>query len=453
MSSPKPKLVFAGLGAMGFGMASHLLKSGFEVIGYDVYQPSLDRLIAEGGRSAKTLREAAKGVEFFVCMVATIAQAKPLLFDPNTGAVISLPQNATVLMCSTVAPADIEEVAQILQKNERPDIRLIDSPVSGGAARAANGTLSIFSSGNDSDLAHAHSILECMSSKLYQIPGGLGGGSKAKLIHQIFAGVNIAMASEAMGVAAAAGLDTQKAFDELKESEGNSWMFSNRVPHMLDPNLPPYSAIAIIKKDVGIITSTSRALNYDLPLLYESEQLYMAGEAAGWLREDDCVIVRLFLPGRPDLVSQQAKDFEPSNPPSVSVGDVTDLMIGVHLAVMSEAMSFCKHLGIDTDLMFDIVSNAAGASAVFLKNFNVMSKGNWSLKSIAGAEELRDRLVSQDLFLTMITPNISRSRLLWTRPRSFVIPCPYLQQHWSSSTANSNDWCGQSLFDATQSEL
>ena len=97
-----------------------------------------------------------------------------------------------------------------------------------------------------------------MSSKLYRIPGGLGGGSKAKLIHQIFAGVNIAMASEAMGLAAAAGLNTQEAFEFLKNSNGDSWMFSNRVPHMLNPSLPPYSAINIIAKDVVSLGSALR---------------------------------------------------------------------------------------------------------------------------------------------------------------------------------------------------
>lgn len=379
---------------MGFGMASHLLRSGFEVIGFDVYQPLMEKLVAKGGQSAESPREAAKGVEFFICMVANISQARPLLFDPDTGAVTALPRDATIVMCSTVAPADIDEIVRTLDASGRPDIRLIDSPVSGGAGRAADGTLSIFSSGQDLDLAHARSILECMSAKLYHIPGGLGGGSKAKLIHQIFAGVNIAMASEAMGVAAAAGLNTQLAFDELKESEGNSWMFSNRVPHMLDPTLPPYSAIAIIIKDVGIITTTSQALKFDLPLLYESEKLYTAGESTGWSREDDCVIVRLYLPGRPDLVSQQAKSFVPSESPAVSVIDVQDLMIGVHLAAMSEAVSFCGPLGIDTDLMFDIVSNAAGSSAVFVKHFKEMQEGKWSLRSITGVGEIRDRLVS-----------------------------------------------------------
>lgn len=230
MSSSKPALAFAGLGAMGFGMAAHLVKSGFPVVGYDVYAPAMQKLVAAGGKSSKTPRDAVQEVEFFVCMVANSIQATPLLFDSETGAVGALKKDTTIVMCSTVAPAYIAELRSRLDDIGRADVRLVDAPVSGGAARAANGTLSIFSSGRESDLANAHAILDCMAGKLYNVPGGIGAGSNAKLIHQIFAGINIAMASEAMGLAAAAGLDTQKAFDYLKESEGNSWMFSNRVP-------------------------------------------------------------------------------------------------------------------------------------------------------------------------------------------------------------------------------
>ena len=231
-------------------MALHLLKSGFPVIGYDVYGPSMDKLVAQGGQSALSPRDAAKDVKCLICMVATSFQATPLLFHPQTGAVDALPQHAIIMMCSTVAPAYITEIRQQLDNMGRSDIRLIDCPVSGGSGRAADGTLSIFSSGEDRHLADAHSILEYLSGKLYRVPGGLGGGSKAKLIHQIFAGVNIAMASEAMALAALAGLNTRHAFETLMEGGGGSWMLGHRVPHMLDPELPPYSAINIIAKDV-----------------------------------------------------------------------------------------------------------------------------------------------------------------------------------------------------------
>jgi 3-hydroxyisobutyrate dehydrogenase len=395
MAPSMPALAFAGLGAMGYGMAAHLLKSGFPVVGYDVYAPVMEKLVAAGGKSAKTPREAVKDVEFFVCMVANSVQATPLLFDPENGAVGALRKDATILMCSTVAPAYIAEARSRLDEMGRTDVRLVDSPVSGGAARAANGTLSIFSSGTKSDLGNAHPILDCMAGKLYNVPGGIGAGSNAKLIHQIFAGINIAMASEAMGLAAAAGLDTQKAFDYLKESEGNSWMFSNRVPYMLNTNLPPYSAITIIAKDVAIITSTSRAKKFPLPLLSTAEQLYMTGISAGWGKEDDCVMVRLYLPGRGDLVAKQAglaTDVNPTSP--ITVETIKDLMLGVHLAAVAEAMKFSEHLGLDTDLVYDIVTNAAGASAAFLMSFEEMRKGAWSLKAVAGVDGIRDRLVS-----------------------------------------------------------
>ncbi|KAL8822279.1 MAG: hypothetical protein Q9191_006982 [Dirinaria sp. TL-2023a] len=210
MSASKPILAFAGLGAMGYAMASHLLKSGFPVVAYDVYAPAMHRLAAEGASSAQSPRDAASSAEFLICMVANSQQATRLFFDPEAGAVKALPRDGTILMCSTVAPAYIHKV----------------------------------------HLDYARSVLESMSSKLYMVPGGLGAGSKTKIIHQVFAGVNIAMASEAMGLIAAAGINTQHAFEELKNSEGDSFMLRNRVPFMLNPDLPTNSAITIIAKDV-----------------------------------------------------------------------------------------------------------------------------------------------------------------------------------------------------------
>ncbi|KAL8730122.1 MAG: hypothetical protein Q9181_004779 [Wetmoreana brouardii] len=393
MASGSPKVAFAGLGAMGFGMASHLVKSGFAVTGFDVYQPALDRFVkeGEGASSAKTPREAVSDVDFLICMVATSVQATPLLFDPDTGAIGGMKENTTIIICSTVAPAYVDEVQKRLNYQGRLDIRLIDSPVSGGAGRAADGTLSIFASGEKAHLASARSILQSMSAKLYDIPGGLGGGSKAKLIHQIFAGIHIAMASEAMGLAALAGFDTRHSYESLRASDGSSWMFENRVPPMLEISHPPYSAIAIIAKDVGIITTTSRDFRFPLPLVSITEQLYLTSISAGWGKEDDCVTVRLYLPGNGNLVAQQAGASRTIST-NVTLDTIRDLMIAVHTTAVSEAMSFCERLGIDTDLMFDIVSNAAGASNMFRKAFEPMKQGGWSLKAAPDAEGIRDRL-------------------------------------------------------------
>lgn len=120
----------------------------------------------------------------------------------------------------------------------------------------------------------------------------------------------------------------------------------------------------------------------------------MAGISSGWGKEDDCVMVRMYLPGRPALVSQQVNATPEAKFGPFAISDIEDLLVGVHLAVMSEAMTFCERLGIGVELMFDIVSNAAGSSAVFVKTFDDLRTGGWSLKAVHDVERIQNRLVS-----------------------------------------------------------
>ena len=143
----------------------------------------------------------------------------------------------------------------------RSDIHLIDSPVSGGTVRAAQGNLTILAAGAESALQQGHELLTLLSEKLYIIPGGIGTASNVKMINQLLAGIHIAAAGEAMGLAAKAGLNTRQVYDIILTAAGSSWMFENRVPHMLDNDLTPYSALDIFVKDmVSYISSSIRFL-------------------------------------------------------------------------------------------------------------------------------------------------------------------------------------------------
>ena len=141
------------------------------------------------------------------------------------------------------------------EKYGRSDVEVVDAPVSGGAGRAANGTLTILASGPESALSSARKVLDVMAGpNLYIIPGGLGAGTKVKMVHQVLAGVGILLTSEAMGFAAALGLNTKQVYEVLKESESTSWMFENRAGHMLEEDGIIYSALNIIVKDVVSIS-------------------------------------------------------------------------------------------------------------------------------------------------------------------------------------------------------
>lgn len=245
-------IAFLGLGAMGFGMATNLIKLGHSITGFDVWQPTLDRFVAAGGKAATTPKECVQGAKYVVLMVATAAQILTALFDKENGAVGALENGAVVILCSTGPPEHSPNVRKILDEEyKRTDVEVIDGPVSGGTIRAANGTLTILASGPESSLSAGSSVLKAMSGpNLHIIPGGLGAGTKVKMVHQVLAGIHITMTSEAMAFAAALGVNTKSAFEVLKSGRGSSWMFENRTPHMLIEDKTIYSATNIIVKDI-----------------------------------------------------------------------------------------------------------------------------------------------------------------------------------------------------------
>ncbi|WQF82062.1 Putative 6-phosphogluconate dehydrogenase, NADP-binding, four-carbon acid sugar kinase [Colletotrichum destructivum] len=306
---PQPTRVgFIGLGAMGFGMACNLLKKpSYRVQGHDVYAPSAEKFVAQGGSAAESPREVAKTSDILVCMAVNAQQIDDILFNHQKGALQTLPENATVLLCSTVPPTYHETLSSRIAAAGRSDVLIVDSPVSGGTKRAADGTLSIFASGSPEALQRADGILRDMSEKLYIIPGGPGAGSKIKMVNQLLVGTHIAAASEAMGLAAKAGLNTREVYNIITNAAGNSWAFENRVPHMLDGDWTPLSALNIFVKDMGIVVSTARTLQFPVPLASVAEQLYISGAAHGYGAEDDSGLVRVFLPGAQNIVKEQAQ--------------------------------------------------------------------------------------------------------------------------------------------------
>jgi len=311
MASPdtqSTRVGFIGLGAMGFGMACNLAKKpSYRVQGYDVYPPSAEKFVAQaGGVVGQSPREVAETSDILVCMAVNAEQIDDILFNNETGAVQTLPENATVLICSTVPPTYHEVLAPRIAAMGRHDVLVVDSPVSGGTKRAAEGTLSIFASGSPEALQRADRVLRDMSEKLYVIPGGPGAGSKIKMVNQLLVGTHIAAASEAMGLAAKAGLNTREVYNIITNAAGNSWAFENRVPHMLDGDWTPLSALNIFVKDMGIVVSTARALQFPAPLASVAEQLYISGAAQGYGAEDDSGLVRIFLPGQQNIVKDQA---------------------------------------------------------------------------------------------------------------------------------------------------
>ncbi|KAK4752559.1 hypothetical protein SAY87_021357 [Trapa incisa] len=289
-ASTVKRIGFIGLGAMGFGMAANLLKSNYTVTGFDVYKPTLARFSEAGGLIGNTPAEASKNADVLVIMVTNETQAECVLYG-ESGAVSALPAGASIILSSTVSPLFVSQLEQRLQGK---NLKLVDAPVSGGVKRAREGTLTIMASGTDEALHSAGSVLSAMSEKLYIIKGVCGAGSGVKMVNQLLAGIHIASAAEAMAFGTRLGLKTRILFDVIKNSGGGSWMFENRVPHMLENDYTPYSALDIFVKDLGIVSRECSAHKVPLHIATVAYQLFVSGSAAGWGRQDDAGVVKVY---------------------------------------------------------------------------------------------------------------------------------------------------------------
>lgn len=290
MATSAQRIAVIGLGSMGFGMATSLLRVGFAVTGCDVSADSVARFKAAGGHGATSPAEAVRDAEIVVSVVVNAAQTEAILFGKE-GALEAMAPGAVFVSAATMDP----EIAKRLAARVEATGRLyLDAPISGGAQRAAQGELTILASGRAAAFAKARPALDAMAAKLYELGDAPGQGSAFKMINQLLAGVHIAAASEAISFAAKQGLDIRKVYEVITASAGNSWMFENRVPHVLEGDYTPRSAVDIFVKDLGIVQDMARNAKFPVPLSAAALQMFLMASASGMGRDDDIAVAKIY---------------------------------------------------------------------------------------------------------------------------------------------------------------
>lgn len=285
------RVAWLGLGAMGLPMASRLIEAAHDVSGFDPVETSRDALVAAGGRPASTASEAAEGADLVFVTVATPEQALAALFGPD-GAAGALTPGATVVVMSTIGPAAVREIADRLTG---AGVRLLDAPMSGGVARAEQGALVVMVGGPRDLFDACRPLLDRLGTTVSYVGESVGDGQALKLVNQLLAGVHIAAAAEALGFAAALGLEPRAAWEVIRHGAAGSFMLNDRGARMLDGAFEPVrSALDIFVKDMGLVVSAARARKLPTPLAAAAEQLYLAGTAEGLGRRDDSSVVTLY---------------------------------------------------------------------------------------------------------------------------------------------------------------
>ena len=280
-----------GLGAMGMGAAQSCVRAGLDTYGVDLSAQARDVLQAAGAKAVAASADGfADKLDAVLLLVVNAAQVEAVLFGESKLA-DKLKPGTAVMVSSTIAAQDARRFGEALAAR---GLLMLDAPVSGGAAKAAAGEMTVMAAGDDAVFAKLQPVLDAVAGKVYRCGKDIGQGATVKIIHQLLAGVHIAAGAEAMALAAKAGIPLDLMYDVVTHAAGNSWMFENRMKHVVDGDYTPLSMVDIFVKDLGLVTDTGKALRFPLPLASTAVNMFTEASNAGHGKEDDSAVIKIF---------------------------------------------------------------------------------------------------------------------------------------------------------------
>jgi 3-hydroxyisobutyrate dehydrogenase-like beta-hydroxyacid dehydrogenase len=280
---PTP-VAFVGIGLMGLAMALRLRDAGQAVRVCDIDPARTALAAAAGCNLAPSPAAVAAGCTLLLVAVVDAAQAETVLFGPQ-GAVAALPAGATVVLCPTIAPADAERLAARLAA---AGLGCIDAPMSGGPARARDGSMSLMVACEDALFERHQAELQQLSSRLFRVGRRCGDGARTKLVNNLLAAANLAAASEAAALAEHLGLDPRRTLAVIEQSSGQSWIGTDRLSRVLaGDTAEPRARMALLAKDSALAMAMAAEAGVVPAVGERAAALFRAACDAGLTDEDD----------------------------------------------------------------------------------------------------------------------------------------------------------------------
>lgn len=283
-----------GIGAMGMAMARNLHQRGFPVVVRDIRPEAEQEAKALGMQVCASPAAMTEAAALVIIVVVNAQQIDEVLFGVD-GLVHGPAHGSTVMLCSTIAPDDTIRFAQQLATH---GIDVIDAPISGGPARAENGTMSMMLAAEETLLRKHEAVLNALSDKRFHISTIIGDGAKTKLVNNLLAGINLVAGAEALALGMKIGLDPHKLFDVICASSGMSWVFRDRMARALQGDFMPRAFAHILTKDVTLATAMADAAAYPTPLGDAALAIFRQTVESGWAELDDAAVIKTYLKGQ-----------------------------------------------------------------------------------------------------------------------------------------------------------
>lgn len=281
-------VAIVGVGNMGGGMAANLLARDWPVQVCDLVAEKVRALEALGARGCVTPAQTVHGAQALIVCVVDAAQCEEVLFGADGAAAIMQP-GQLVLLCPTIAPADTETLARRLGAQ---DLAVLDAPMSGGPARARDGSMSLMVAGDEAVFARYRALIEVLSDKVFRVGARAGDGARTKLVNNLAAGINLVGAAEVLALARRVGLDGARTLDVIEQSSGQSWIGSDRMRRALAGDYAPRAHMTLLEKDTRLAVQMAQAAGFDGPLGARASAAFAQASAAGLADLDDAALLR-----------------------------------------------------------------------------------------------------------------------------------------------------------------
>lgn len=282
------RIAVIGLGPMGHPLAATLLTAGMTPVVWNRTASRADDLVAAGARRAETPVQAA--AEVILSVLPDVSQLRELLDAPTRAAWGAL--GARLVIMSTTGPEQVRALAEELAAD---GIAVVDAPMSGGVAGAADGTLSIMVGGAQEDVAAVRPVLETVGGTVLHL-GPLGAGSVAKLCNQIVVGGTLAALAEAFGLARRAGLEVETVTKLLEGGLARSEVLAQKKDKLMAREYPLGGSTTNQVKDLRYATAAAEATGLPARLLPALLELYTDAVEDGFGEQDHASVQELFLP-------------------------------------------------------------------------------------------------------------------------------------------------------------
>lgn len=306
------KIGFVGLGTMGLPMASNLARAGFDVTGYDLSKSARAALVEAGGKEASGAADAARGATFIITMLPTASHIEQALFGSG-GICEGIAANASIINMSTILPEETDRIAAGLSER---GIAMIDAPVGRSAIEAARGALLILASGTPELLKSAQPLFDVMGNQTIDC-GGLGNGSRVKVINN-FMGVSLnALTAEALTLAESSGLDIRLALEVMRGTIAGIGHMRVTYPNkVLKGDLKAGFPVDLAHKDLGLALQLAARTNVPIFMGSAAAQSYSIVRSRGRGRQDYTAVYPVLreLAGLPEAIPYDASKDEEYNP-------------------------------------------------------------------------------------------------------------------------------------------